>query len=180
MQSLADESHNVGGLIRSKRKFPTFKPAKRLPLHGGDGGGGDWFVYAAIVDRGNACSHNNDRDAFDHVTAVEEGVVWQASKSKAQRDSGARRGRSVRFAVVEPESGSGISTQEASETTGEEKNAHSDSTFTLSKFRFPPPPGQHWHGTSVQSLERCIESRLYQSRPSNRTDSTDKPNDFAL
>ncbi|KAK4555873.1 hypothetical protein LTR86_007093 [Recurvomyces mirabilis] len=96
----------------TKRKFPSFTQAKRLPRRTS----GEWYVYAAVIE-GNA-----------------EAIHQEAVKKRA---------RSVRFAGVDSEE----SDASAHNASGEEKDTTTQSTFTLSNFKFPAPPGKAWADT---------------------------------
>jgi hypothetical protein len=53
-----------------------------------------------------------------------------------------KRGRSVRFAGV-----SSVDSSSRQDAVSEPKGATTDSTYTLSKFKFPEPPGHTWTDT---------------------------------
>ncbi|KAK3672732.1 hypothetical protein LTR78_007318 [Recurvomyces mirabilis] len=96
----------------TKRKFPSFTQAKRLPRRAS----GEWYVYAAVIE-GNA-----------------EAIHQEAVKKRA---------RSVRLAGVDSEE----SDASAHSASGEEKDTTTQSTFTLSNFKFPAPSGKAWADT---------------------------------
>ncbi|KAK0363046.1 hypothetical protein LTR94_016931 [Friedmanniomyces endolithicus] len=94
-----------------------------------------WCVYAAVIEQGI------EKDLEVSDSTVE-------SESEAERDSEeqrieVRRGRSVRFAEPKKETSSGAEQS----TSGEEKDATTGSTYTLSNFKFPQPPGHAWAGS---------------------------------
>ncbi|KAK5744375.1 hypothetical protein LTR17_002085 [Elasticomyces elasticus] len=118
--------------ISTKRKFP-FSLAKRLPRHITD----EWFVYATVVDKDiGRAGHSGESDS----ESESEGEVGEAEEVPLVTD---KKGRAVRFAGVEKDTSSSIEQS----TSGEDKTTANDSTFTLSKFKFPPPPGHNWSGT---------------------------------
>ncbi|KAK0954568.1 hypothetical protein LTS01_023834 [Friedmanniomyces endolithicus] len=122
--------------VSSKRKFP-FTQAKRLPRRAVSA----WCVYAAVIEQGI------EKDLEVSDSTVE-------SESEAERDSEeqrieVRRGRSVRFAEPKKETSSGAEQS----TSGEEKDATTGSTYTLSNFKFPQPPGHAWAGSFGHTTE---------------------------
>ncbi|KAK1823997.1 hypothetical protein LTR12_001530 [Friedmanniomyces endolithicus] len=122
--------------VSSKRKFP-FTKAKRLPRRAVSA----WCVYAAVIEQG-----------IEKEFEVSDSTV--ESESEAERDSEEQRievgrGRSVRFAEPEKENSSGAEQS----TSGEEKDATTGSTYTLSKFKFPQPPGHTWAGSFGHATE---------------------------
>jgi len=116
--------------VSSKRKFP-FAQAKRLPRRAVSA----WCVYAAVIEQGVG----KDLEVSDSTVESEP----EAERDLEEQRIEIRRGRSVRFAEIEKETSSGAEQS----TSGEEKDGTTGSTFTLSKFKFPQPPGHTWAGT---------------------------------
>nr|POE79879.1 hypothetical protein CFP56_07945 [Quercus suber] len=113
--------------IRTKRKF-NLKRAKRLPLSASGGNGeGVWQVHAAVID---LCGVDV---SGGHIDGGQE-------RSKYEAASAAKQDRSVRF--------TGIKTQSDSEGSYQEKETTGDSSFTLSKFKFPEAPAGNWVGSA--------------------------------
>ncbi|KAK5121112.1 hypothetical protein LTR85_005596 [Meristemomyces frigidus] len=141
----SEESFELVQPVRYKRKFPSIKQAKRLPRRGDSS---DWCVYAAVLG-GDSGSDDLESGGYGReagVHAVEtkaarelNGGAW----AKAAAGAESRRGRSVRFAGIGNESeSSGEQT-----SSSEEKEVADGSTYTLSNFKFPTPPGYNWAGT---------------------------------
>ena len=136
--------------IRTKRKFDRFKPAKRLPHYTAphEEGEGIWEVHAAVIDVGIGDFEGFRRDAGTHVTAVEEGKgVEETVRVGTEEKSSGRKGRVVRFEGVETEdSSSGTELSDPTQAR-QEKEPTLSSSYSLSKFNFPAPPGRTWTGT---------------------------------
>ena len=138
--------------IRTKRKFPQFKQAKRLPhitAHDG-GGGGIWEVHAAVVDLGDV--YTGDLEAFSEEARAQASGVGTSGEERLP--SSGRKGRTVRFEGVETdESSSGNEESRVSEPPrpDQEKEPSLTSSFSLSKFNFPEPPRSAWTGTFGRS-----------------------------
>ena len=121
------------GGVTSKRKFPFLRQPKRLPRRAAS----EWCVYAAVVERDTGDDDREQPDSSDDsIEFIEEERVDRVE------DTGAKRGRSVRFAGVAAEH-SGAAEQVSS---GDDKETNAGSTYTLSKFKFPEPPGHTWAG----------------------------------
>ncbi|KAH9835061.1 hypothetical protein Tdes44962_MAKER08597 [Teratosphaeria destructans] len=126
--------------LRVKRKFPGPKPPKRLPRRADDGG---WLVLASVI---------GDRESVDHlqvqsVCVPERPRGGLAARGRRPESEGikAKQDRSVRFAGIWSESDEGESTDRLAQGGG--KDATGDSTYTLSNFKFPTPPGYARLGT---------------------------------
>ncbi|TKA79549.1 hypothetical protein B0A55_02735 [Friedmanniomyces simplex] len=130
--------------VTSKRKFP-FTQAKRLPRRVTSA----WCVYAAVIERGIA-------EDFGGSDSTAESEAEAEPEAEVQRLE-VRRGRSVRFADIEKETSSGAEQS----TSGEEKEATAGSTFTLSNFKFPPPPGSNWAGHSADPTPPTSPATLH-------------------
>lgn len=143
--------------IRTKRKL-SFKQAKRLPHPeirevGSGSGSGIWQVHAAIVDvpGEDVEIRNIDRRVRgDHVTLRRE--VEGERQHRVAPGSEEKKGRSVRF-------------KEETRHSAKNNNAHSrqqssegalTSSYSLSNFKFPAPPGHHWTGTFGMSASSRI------------------------
>lgn len=126
--------------IRTKRRFPLFKQAKRLPHHtaleGGGGGGSVWEVHAVVIDAGGVASGSGSLERF------ERGVSGGSATKVAVSKLSGKKGRSVRFKGIEGESDSEQSRVPESLHSEEEKVPSLTSSFSLSKFAFPEPPGR--------------------------------------
>ena len=143
--------------VRAKRKL-SLKQAKRLPhpvvreVGSGIGfGSGIWQVHAAIIDLPNDDDGGNRK--FDSGVGVPEGHVTisqdeqSAEQPNAQSGANEKRGRSVRFKEENTHAwndGKKPPNQPSSE-------GPLTSSYTLSNFKFPAPPGQHWTGTFGRS-----------------------------
>ncbi|EMC98713.1 hypothetical protein BAUCODRAFT_145746 [Baudoinia panamericana UAMH 10762] len=136
--------------ITTKRKFLALKPSKRLPRQAEQ----QWCVYAAVIDTGSydlgsrpAASDPELRAAGNQAEGggCGNGPVWAAESGNTNRKIG---GRSVRFAgLAQSSSGS------AEPSSGEDKVSSRESTYTLSKYRFPIPPNYNWTDTFGHSNE---------------------------
>jgi len=122
--------------VRADRNFPYIKQAKRLPRRAADNA---WCVYAAVI--GEGCEA--DIQPAAGVRLVESKLEAGGRVARPERRGPARRDRSVRFAGVWSES----DLDSEKTTSGEEKDTTRDSTYTISKFKFPTPPGYTWAGT---------------------------------
>ncbi|KAK5171180.1 uncharacterized protein LTR77_004324 [Saxophila tyrrhenica] len=135
--------------IRTKRKFPSLSRAKRLPrytaLGQGSGSGSVWEVHAAVIDLGAIGIAGVDgiahRAETSHVTKV------QTKQPDHPRPS-ARKGLSVRFEDAPATSTKATQASPDSQHTRsvEDEDRSHTSTYTLSKFKFPAPPGYDWTG----------------------------------
>lgn len=121
--------------IRTKRKFQHLRVAKRLPHYTAHQSEfeGVWEVHAAVLDVG----------AFEaDVVGERDGIHMTAPLSNPPH-SASKVGRSVRF---EDESArkapQGVETKSASDA-----DQSATSSYSLSKFKFPAPPGHNWAGT---------------------------------
>ena len=151
------QSTERGGLsertepIRTKRKL-SFKQAKRLPhpavREAGEGSGssGIWQIHAAIIDIPTKEQEFRDfehgaRAATRHVTKPSTARRPEiAPQHTAIPGSDGKRARYVRFKEEsDREWEDGGQQQSSSEGI--------TSSYSLSKFRFPAPPGHHWTGT---------------------------------
>lgn len=142
-----EESFVLAQPIRYKRKFPSIKQPKRLPRRDQRS---DWCVYAAIVGGGEG--DIDDHEGVANVLAVgigEERESRGGAQAEGAAEFGGRRDKSVRFAGIASESSSSVDNA----SSGEEKGVGSESTYTLSKFRFPTPPSYNWAGTFGVYLE---------------------------
>ena len=147
------ESEKVGlrEPIRTKRKFSQFKRAKRLPHHTipGEQSGVIWRVHAAVIDVGGGYRHGSVQGSVDAARRVSgEASEERAATSgrEIQGSGGSRAGRTVRFEGLEaPSSNSEEETSELVQPS-QEKDLTQTSSFSLSKFKFPPPPGYAWDG----------------------------------
>ncbi|KAK0249362.1 hypothetical protein LTS09_015515 [Friedmanniomyces endolithicus] len=132
-----DQCQGAGSTpVSSKRKFP-FAQAKRLPRRAVSA----WCVYAAVIEQGVG----KDLEVSDSTVESEP----EAERDLEEQRIEIRRGRSVRFAEIEKETSSGAEQS----TSGEEKDGTTGSTYTLSKFKFPQPPGHTWAGTFGHAIE---------------------------
>lgn len=146
--------------MATKRKFPSFRTAKRLPRRAA----ADWYVYAAVIQ--------TEDEVGSFGTQVAESDSDTPGDAYVKSRENAKRGRSVRFAGIADNASSG--TEQT--TSGEEKETTGGSTYSLSKFKFPTPPGfVTWadtFGESIDSLpshEMCADFR---SRSPRRADTT--------
>ena len=132
--------------IRTKRKFAKFKPAKRLPHFAAHHGGGEgvWEVHAAVVDLNDVDREDLsdlEDEVVDHVTS--SNYLPQVSSSET-RGSAGKAGRAVHFEKVGKDRAfEGPRVSETARSAAEEET----SSYSLSKFKFPAPPGYHWAGT---------------------------------
>jgi hypothetical protein len=133
--------------LQTKRKYPCTKQYKRLPRRADEA----WRVYAAIVDE----SGGGDGDEFErgpaagaHASEAPRGGLVGGRRPRAEDGAGGKRDRSVRFAGIWTDSDVGSESLE----TPEEREHTADSTYTLSKFKFPTPPGYGWAGTFGKTL----------------------------
>ena len=143
--------------IRTKRKFLPFKHAKRLPHHSAHHGEseGNWQVHAAVIDIGVGIE---DLD-LDELEGQEAGHVGGTESQRAERRMpwvggeerlSRRKGRLVRFEDLgTEEKGSGTEDPASPESPflGQDREPNLTSSFSLSKFKFPAPPGSNWEGT---------------------------------
>lgn len=140
--------------IRTKRKFYQLKPAKRLPhytaLH--EDGDAVWEVHAAVVDLGQfdfGELEDLGQGGEAYLTGEKGKQPEHTAPSPVDGQSSGPRGRTVRFEGFETGSSSGTDTSGISQPTrsAQEKDPTLTSSFSLSKFDFPPPPGHTWTGT---------------------------------
>lgn len=144
-----------GGLsepIRTKRKFLPLKQAKRLPHHSANQAKEEsvWEVHAVVIDVGTGIG---DLEEFEqeHAAQVRGSqsvrALNQASVVRSEEESSRRKGRLVRFQDLENEESSSGVEDPASPTPqprGEEENRPElTSSFSLSNFKFPAPPGSN-------------------------------------
>lgn len=144
--------------LRTKRKFPQLKVAKRLPHPAHHGGGGIWEVHAAVIDLGEVKVVESDSSE----STVRAPVV-HAEESPPRPSTSGKKGRSVRFEDASPSnndratSSSSSSSPSPPRPTPPEHAASYDQTqsssYTLSKFKFPAPPGYTWAGTFGELVE---------------------------
>ncbi|KAI7229769.1 hypothetical protein KC330_g7274 [Hortaea werneckii] len=120
--------------VRYKRKFPNIKQAKRLPRQRASGG--EWCVYAAVDAGGDYKPQIN----LDEKTSLPTTCSKSESAFKAAiPTTGSRTAdRRASFDHDSP------SITEATKTSG---HRTADSTFSISKFKFPAPPSRDWIGT---------------------------------
>lgn len=140
------ERVGLGEPIRTKRKFPLFKRAKRLPHYTAPGGGDGavWEVHAVVVDiSGVAASRGRE--------ALEKGDLIDSAKEVEASKSSRKKGRSVRFKGINDENDNKYSRVRHSSHSEAEKDASLSSSFSLSKFAFPEPPIRTLSGTFGKS-----------------------------
>ncbi|CAK3755153.1 Hypothetical predicted protein [Lecanosticta acicola] len=136
--------------ISSKRKFTSFQHAKRFPRRADssstEGGNGLWEVYAEVFD----LAQSDGEGAAAHVTVDREssGKLWEPTDTA---EPVARRERCVRFEGVGDLAGN-AGDSAAAASIGEEKDSTATSTFSLSKFEFPAPPGHDNWGVATDNL----------------------------
>ena len=134
--------------LRTKRKFPLFKQAKRLPHNstleggGGSGRGEIWEVHAVVVHSGGFVSAGSS-DAFQ-----------RSDKKASQFGPLGKKGRSVRFKGIDENIQREQSRGLGNLHSKEEKESSLSSSFSLSKFAFPEPPGQRLGGLPGKSSSR--------------------------
>ena len=139
--------------IRTKRKFLPLKQAKRLPHHTTPRTEGEstWEVHAAVIDVGFEQGDLDDlggeaEELFSGGRDEEERVRALDRRSTSRT----RRGKDkiVRFEDSESEddSNSEAGSPHVLSAKGTKKPAPS-SSLSLSRFRFPAPPGSNWEGT---------------------------------
>ena len=143
--------------IRTKRKFSQFKQAKRLPHHTAQRSSADcvWQVYAAVIDVGDRSVDDLRQEADDQVISSEgDSGSQRAAQAGAEERVSVKKGRSVRFEGVGPESGSEAEESRVSESlkSNREKDSTLSSNLSLLKSNFPTPPGQAWAGTFGKSF----------------------------
>ena len=148
--------------LRSKRKL-SFKQAKRLPHpqdgwagRGGSSSSGIWQIHAAIIehptDDENFRNFDSVRQVRGHVTS-EQHSDTATQHHEIHSSPGARKERVVRF---EEETGE----PELNDADQQSSQDALTSSYSLSKFKFPAPPGQHWTGTFGKSCERYGIARM--------------------
>ena len=145
------EEDGLSEPIRTKRKL-TFKQAKRLPhpapaQHAVAAGGGVWQVHAAIIEvpGGDSSSSGESSGCEPQVTRGRVDAEAETSSSSVTGpEIGERRARTVRFEETAKGEGLGLRVEEAhSQAT----DTGLTSSFSLSNFKFPAPPGHNWTGT---------------------------------
>lgn len=164
-----DDRRELVEPLRAKRKFPSLKRAKRLPhpadgsgRGGGIGGGSGsssssraendlWEVYAAVFDPpvelgGDIVSGTR------RATEDREERVFEAPQD-------VRGAKEVRFATGEVLDGSAGGYLHAADGSSKSTHPHQNqepagtSSYSLSKFEFPVPPGHdNWAGTFGKHL----------------------------
>ncbi|KAK3723244.1 hypothetical protein LTR37_001967 [Vermiconidia calcicola] len=141
--------------VRTKRKFAQFKAAKRLPhytaLH--NGADGIWEVHAAVIDVGDGYA-GDQRDFGEgtevHVTEDRNKSTEERDRLQAETPSSARKGRSVRFEGIATDSSNSDTERSRISKTGKPSKDNDptlSSSYSLSKFKFPAPPGYAWTDT---------------------------------
>lgn len=165
------EPSELSEKFRTKRKFPQLKVAKRLPhpapshYHGGDG---TWEVHAAVIDLGEIRKVESDSSEY----TVREHVIRAEESSPPRPSTAGKKGRSVRFedasaakhnrspspspSLTPPFPPSPLRPNPTEHTASDEHTQ--SSSYTLSKFKFPAPPGYTWAGTFGESSshrQRC-------------------------
>jgi hypothetical protein len=129
--------------VRPKRKFARLRVAKRLPHHPGHHAGeGIWEVHAAVFDL--AAGGGDVLEAAPESLNQQQLDVQQSSPP-----SNRKPGRSVRFEGIDDSSSRPLRASARTEklsSSNEGDHSHT-STYSLSKFKFPAPPGHHWDGT---------------------------------
>lgn len=151
--------------LRTKRKFDSLKKAKRLPRRADGGGGASgqqsierdgaiWQVYAAVFEP-SAVYQDFDEDLSEQSS----GQSWlqPAPLFAHQSQPPNAKTRTVRFRETDPTAdpqAPGATAAAAAESTTpstwsrEKEEATATSSYSLSKFQFPAPPGQdNWSGT---------------------------------
>ena len=148
------ESEKVGlsEPIRTKRKFSQFKRAKRLPHHKipREESGVIWQVHAAVVDVGDGYRRGSVQRSVDAAHGEAGGASEERAASggrEVQSSSGGKAGRTVRFEGLEVPSSNSEEEVSGLVQPSQEKDLTQTSSFSLSKFKFPPPPGYAWEGT---------------------------------
>ena len=148
------------GLVRTKRKFLPYKQAKRLPhrLEEYGIGEGTWEVHAAVIEIGLGIGDLRELGGRErrHGGAIESEELedWPLSTQR-EGISASRRARLVRFEGVQTEessSGTEDPTSPHSARSGHEQQPTLTSSFSLSKYNFPAPPGKRWAGTFGKAL----------------------------
>ncbi|KAK3710684.1 hypothetical protein LTR37_010103 [Vermiconidia calcicola] len=141
--------------VRTKRKFTHFKAAKRLPhytaLH--NGADGIWEVHAAVIEVGDG--YAGDQQDFGegtevHVSEESNTSIEEPDQIPAETPSSARKGRSVRFEGIATDSSNSDTEHSRTSKTGKPSKDNEptlSSSYSLSKFKFPAPPGYAWTGT---------------------------------
>ncbi len=134
--------------LRSKRKFSTIKPAKRLPHPTTLRSPEEWRVHAVIVDPDHVDATTGDLDRFEQtegerptVPSIPQAIRYGSLHEKDEPHFGGRKGRSVRFEDIANQRSTGASHKSRSVKSSEGKDPSLSSTFSLSKFVFPEPPG---------------------------------------
>jgi hypothetical protein len=156
VQRRTDERTALEEPLRTKRKFDSLKRAKRFPRQASSGSsdsrdGGLWEVYAGVFDIAGdqgGLSEESLRRVEDFRASHEK---QRPADDFAATFPTTREARSVRFKEVEHEHrSSSRHTRASSRTPGlPEKDPTATSSFSLSKFEFPAPPGQdNWAHTS--------------------------------
>lgn len=155
--------------LRTKRKFPQLKVAKRLPhpSRGQESGEeGIWEVHAAVIDLGETKVVESDSSQ----STVREHVI-RSEETPPRPSTAGKKGRTVRFEDLSAPEHSFLRTPSSSpsppsplrptrsKSTANDEQTQS-SSYTLSKFKFPAPPGYTWAGTFGKSLEHRARQHL--------------------
>lgn len=148
--------------IRTKRKFDSLKQARRLPRRaGGDSSstsnerdGEIWEVYAAVFEPSS--DYHGFQQEVEEVNRASDGHSWlqPAPLFAEQIATGRQRPRAVHFEETESTDEEGLAEDLTNRETRsrEEKETTATSSYSLSKFQFPAPPGQdNWTGTFGKS-----------------------------
>ncbi|KAI6807126.1 hypothetical protein KC332_g14080 [Hortaea werneckii] len=119
--------------VRYKRKFPNIKQAKRLPRQRASS---EWCVYAA-VDTGGSYK---PQVRLDEKTSLPATCSNSESAFKAEVPTTGIRTADTRASFHHDSP----SVTKVTRTSG---HRTADSTFSISKFKFPAPPSRDWIGT---------------------------------
>ena len=142
--------------IRTKRKFKQLKLAKRLPHHVAqhDGSGAVWQVHAAVVDIG--AGERSLTDLREGASGSSGGFYQGGTREQPVWHSSGRKGKLVRFEGLDKKSSGGAAGVPGSETSRPSKGKEPTltSSYSLSKFQFPVPPGHDWAGTLGEPCSR--------------------------
>lgn len=131
--------------VRSKRKFTDIKLPKRLPKRTVES---EWQVFAAIVDLGGDYQSLGQEEDAREADLEQLPGLRSAAQAKRQGSPEFKEVRSVKFAGLDSDSESAPPQQQPA---GEEKESTLTSSLSLSKFKFPAPPGHSWAGTFGKS-----------------------------
>lgn len=130
--------------LRTKRKFPLVKQAKRLPQRGEVD---TWEVFAAILDTGDG--YRTRRDQSFRLASD-----WRYGGLATEDPVEIPRERLVRFTGVgsETDSGTDQGEQNFPARQQEQKRPENSSPYRYAEFKFPAPPNHTWTG----SLGECL------------------------